>query len=112
MPPPATRPGHPGQRNRPTARRRSTTRTSPSTVTIGASAHPARPSRYLGQEKDGRAAANPDLITMASHTKKDNPPGLPSQPSSPPTAPGSPYVLTGNAAGHTSRRACTTQVRT
>jgi len=69
-------------------------------VTTGASAHPARPSRYLGHEKDGRAAANPDLITVASHTKKDNPAGLPFQPSSPPTAPGSPYVLTGNAVGH------------
>ena len=49
--------------------------------------------------EDGRAAAYPNLITVASHTKKDNPAGLPSRPSSPPTAPGSPYVLTGNAAG-------------
>ena len=40
------------------------------------------------------------MITVASHTKKDNPPGLPSSPSSPPTAPGGPYVLTGNGAGH------------
>ncbi len=37
---------------------------------------------------------------MASHTKKDNPAGLPLQPSSPPTAPGSPYILTGSAARH------------
>ena len=103
-PHPASRPGHPGQRNRPAARRRSTTHASPSTVTTGASAHPARPSRYLGHEKDGRAAANPDLITVASHTKKDNPAGLPFQPSSPPTAPGSSYVLTGNAVGQRARK--------
>src|ERR1035441_980771 len=43
----------------------------------------------LGQEKGGRAAAYPDVITVASHTKKDNPAGLPSSPSLPPTAPGS-----------------------
>jgi hypothetical protein len=46
-------------------------------VTTGASAHLARPYRRLGQEKDGRAAANQDLITVAPHTKKDNPAGLP-----------------------------------
>jgi hypothetical protein len=40
------------------------------------------------------------VITVASHTKKDNPAGLPSKPSSPSTAPGAPYVLTRNAAGH------------
>jgi len=68
-------------------------------VTIGASAHPARPSRRLGQEKDGRAAAYTNLITVASHTKKDNPAGLPSQPSSPPKAPGSSYVLTRSGGG-------------
>ena len=59
-----------------------------------------RPSRRLGQEKDGRAAAYPDVITVASHTKKDNPAGLLSKPSSPATAPGRPYVLTRNAGGH------------
>ena len=37
---------------------------------------------------------------MASHTKKGNPAGLPSSPSSPSTTPDSPYVLTRNAAGH------------
>src|ERR1022692_2495472 len=84
-PHPASRPEHPGQRNHPAASRRSTTPATTPTVTIGASAHPARPSRHLGQEKDGRAAANPDLITVASHTKKDNPAGLPSRPSSPQT---------------------------
>jgi hypothetical protein len=59
-----------------------------------------RPSRRLRQEKDGRAAAYPDVITVTSHTKKDNPAGLPSCPSSPPAAPGHPYVLTRNAGGH------------
>ena len=59
-----------------------------------------RPSRCLGQEKGGRAAAYPDVITVASHTKKDNPAGLPSKSSSPATAPGRPYVLTRNAGGH------------
>jgi hypothetical protein len=54
----------------------------------------------LGQEKGGGAAANPDVITVASHTKKDNPAGLPTRPSSPPAAPGSPYVLTRSAGGH------------
>jgi hypothetical protein len=39
------------------------------------------------------------MITVTSHTKKDNPAGLPSWPSSPPTAPGRPYVLTRNAGG-------------
>ncbi len=53
----------------------------------------------LGQEKDGRAAAYPDVITVTSHTKKGNPAGLPSQSSSPPAAPGHPYVLTRNAGG-------------
>jgi hypothetical protein len=67
---------------------------------IGASAHPARPSRSLGQEKGGRAAAYPDVITVASHTKKGNPAGLPSWPSSPSTAPNRPYILTRSAAGH------------
>ena len=75
--PPRQPAAHPGQRNRPPASRRSTTRASPSTVTIGASAHLARPSRHLGQEKDGRAAANLNVITVAPHTKKDNPPGCP-----------------------------------
>src|ERR1019366_7113183 len=42
----------------------------------------------------------PDVITVASHTKKDNPAGLPSKPSSPATAPGRPYILTRNAGGH------------
>lgn len=46
-----------------------------------------------GQEKDGRAAANPDLITVASHTKKDNPAGLPSRSSSPQTTLDRRYVL-------------------
>ena len=59
----------------------------------------------LGQEKGGRAAAYPDVITVASHTKKDNPAGLPSSPSLPPTAPGSPYVLTPNAGGHPTAKA-------
>jgi hypothetical protein len=68
-------------------------------VTIGASAHPARPSRHLGQEKDGRAAANPDLITVTSHTKKDNPAGLPSRPSSPQTTLARRYVLIPKVAG-------------
>ena len=63
---------------------------------------PVRPSRQLGQEKDGRAAAYPDVITVASHTKKDNPAGLPSKPSSPATAPGRPYVLTRSAGGQLS----------
>jgi hypothetical protein len=49
--------------------------------------------------EDGRAAANLNVITVASHTKKDNPAGLPLSPSSPPTTPGGPYILTGNAAG-------------
>src|SRR6266536_2254261 len=92
-PHPASRPRHPGQRNRPAASRRSTTHPTTPTVTIGASAHPARPSRHLGQEKDGRAAAYPDLITVASHTKKDNPAGLPSRPSSPQTTLARRYVL-------------------
>jgi hypothetical protein len=99
-PHPASTPEHAGQRNRPAASRRSTTRPSAPTVTIGASAHLARPSRHLGQEKDGRAAANPDLITVASHTKKDNPAGLPSQPSSPQTTSARHYVLTPKVAGH------------
>ena len=73
-------------------------------MTIGASAHLARPSRHLGQEKDGRAAAYQDLITVASHTKTDNPPGLPSQPSSPSTALGRLYVLTPTDAGHQGAR--------
>jgi hypothetical protein len=68
-------------------------------VTIGASAHLARPSRHLGQEKDGRAAAYPDLITVASHTKKDNPAELPSRPSSPQTTSARRYVLTPRVAG-------------
>ncbi len=54
----------------------------------------------LGQEKGGRAAAYPDVITVASHTKKGNPARLPSRPSSPQAAPGSPYVLTRSAGGH------------
>ena len=69
-------------------------------VTIGASAHPARPSRRLGQEKHGRAAAYPDLITVASHTKKDNPAGLPSRPSSPQTTLTRRYILILKVAGH------------
>ena len=69
-------------------------------MTTGASEHLARPSRHLGQEKDGRAAANLNVITVASHTKKGNPAGLPFWPSSPSTTPDGPYVLTGNAAGH------------
>jgi len=69
-------------------------------VTIGASAHPARPSRHLGQEKDGRAAAYPNLITVASHTKKGNPAGLPSRPSSPQTTLAPRYVLITKVAGH------------
>jgi hypothetical protein len=68
-------------------------------VTIGASAHPARPSRHLGQEKDGRAAAYPNLITVASHTKKGNPAGLPSRPSSPQTTLARRYVLITKVAG-------------
>ena len=84
-PQPARRPEQPGQRNRPAASRRSTTPAITPTVTIGASVHLARPSRHLGQEKDGRAAAYPNLITVASHTKKGNPTGLPSRPSSPQT---------------------------
>ena len=108
-PHPASRPEHPGQRNRPAASRRSTTRATTPTVTIGASAHLARPSRHLGQEKDGRAAAYPDVITVASHTKKDNPAGLPSRPSSPSTAPGRPYVLTRNAAGQLRAHKSSTQ---
>ena len=60
---------------------------------------PVRPSRPLGQEKDGRAAAYPDVITVASHIKKDNPAGLPSQSSSPPATPGGPYILIPNAGG-------------
>src|ERR1022692_923326 len=99
-PHPASRPEHPGQRNHPAASRRSTTPATTPTVTIGASAHPARPSRPLGQEKDGRAAANPDLITVASHTKKDNPAGLPSRPSSPQTTLTRRYVLIPKVAGH------------
>ena len=63
-----------------------------------------RPSRRLRQEKDGRAAAYPDVITVASHTKKDNPAGLPSKSSSPATAPGHRYVLTRNAGGHQASR--------
>jgi hypothetical protein len=59
-----------------------------------------RPSRQLRQEKDGRAAAYPDVITVTSHTKKDNPAGLPFKSSSPPAAPGHPYVLTRSAGGH------------
>jgi hypothetical protein len=102
-PHPANTPEHAGQRNRPAASRRSTTRASAPTVTIGASAHPARPSRHLGQEKDGRAAAYPDLITVASHTKKDNPAGLPSRPSSPQTTSARRYVLTPRVAGHSPR---------
>jgi hypothetical protein len=56
---------------------------------------PVRPLPLPGQEKGGGAAAYPDVITVASHTKKDNPAGLPSWSSSPPAAPGRPYVLTG-----------------
>lgn len=41
-----------------------------------------------------------NVITVASHTKKGNPTGLPFQPSSPSAAPSSPYVLTENAVGH------------
>jgi hypothetical protein len=99
-PHPARTPEHAGQRNRPAASRRSTSRASAPTVTIGASAHLARPSRHLGQEKDGRAAAYPDLITVASHTKKDNPAGLPSRPSSPQTTSARRYVLIPRVAGH------------
>jgi hypothetical protein len=77
-PHPASTPAHDGQRNRPAASRRSTTPATTPTVTIGASAHPARPSRHLGQEKDGRAAAYQDVITVTSHTKKGNPEGPPS----------------------------------
>jgi hypothetical protein len=44
------------------------------------------------------------MITVTSHTKKDNPEGLPSWPSSPPTAPGRPYVLTRNAGGQLARQ--------
>jgi hypothetical protein len=43
-----------------------------------------------------------NLITVAPHTKKDNPTGLPSTPPSPSTAPDRPYVLTGNVAGQPS----------
>src|ERR1700733_7301709 len=99
-PHPARRPEQPGHRNRPAASRRSTTPAITPTVTIGASAHPARPSRHLGQEKDGRAAAYPNLITMASHTKKGNPAGLPSRPSSPQTTLARRYVLITKVAGH------------
>src|SRR5580704_10381167 len=98
-PHPARRPEQPGQRNRPAASRRSTTPAITPTVTIGASAHPARPSRHLGQEKDGRAAAYPNLITVASHTKKGNPAGLPSRPSSPQTTLARRYVLITKVAG-------------
>ena len=69
--------------------RRSTTRASPPTVTTAPpSTRTALPA--LGQETDGRAAAYLNLITVAPHTKKGNPAGLPSRPSSPqrrPTAP-------------------------
>jgi hypothetical protein len=99
-PHPASTPAHAGQRNRPDTSRRSTTRPSAPTVTTGASAHLARPSCHLGQEKDGRAAANPDLITVASHTKKDNPARLPSRPSSPQTTSARRYALTPKVAGH------------
>jgi hypothetical protein len=37
---------------------------------------------------------------VASHTKKDNPAGLPSRPSSPQTTPARRYVLTPRVAGH------------
>ena len=37
---------------------------------------------------------------MAPHTKKGNPARLPARPSSPPAAPGRPYVLTRNDGGH------------
>jgi hypothetical protein len=61
---------------------------------------PARPSRHLGQEKDGRAAAYPNLITVASHTKKGNPAGPPSRPSSPQTTLARRYLLITKVAGH------------
>jgi hypothetical protein len=66
---------------------------------------PARPSRHLGQEKDGRAAANPNLITVASHTKKGNPAGLPFRPSSPQTTLARRYVLITKVAGQRRRPA-------
>lgn len=60
----------------------------------GASAHqPARPSRHLPKEH-GRAVAYPDVITLASPTKKGNPQGYPTTPSSPSTTPRAHPVLT------------------
>jgi hypothetical protein len=44
-------------------------------------------------------AAYPDLITVASHTKKDNPAGLPSRPSSSQTTSARRYVFTPRVAG-------------
>ena len=73
-PHPASRPAHPGQRNLPAASRRSTTRASPSTVTIGASAHLARPSRHSAKGKrEGRRQPERDHGGVA-HEK-----GQPSQ---------------------------------
>src|SRR5580693_4077912 len=60
-PHPARRPEQPGQRNRPAASRRSTTPATTPTVTIGASAHPARPSRHSAKRRrEGRRLPEPD----------------------------------------------------
>lgn len=48
--------------------------------------------------EDGRAAAYPNVITVASHTEKDNPAGLPFPSPSRQTTPARPYVLIPSAA--------------
>jgi hypothetical protein len=40
--------------------------------------HPAAFPGHLAKDHTGRAAPVPDVITVPSHTKKDNPKGLPS----------------------------------
>ena len=70
-------------------------------MSTGASArHPCGPPVSGAKSKDGRAAAYTDVITVPSHTKKDNPSGLPSNTSAPSVTPASPYLLIPSGGRH------------
>jgi hypothetical protein len=69
----ANTPAHTGQINSPARSRRSTTARSASTVNAGASARQATLSGSGVQTRPGRTAPQPDILTVPSQTKTDNP---------------------------------------
>jgi hypothetical protein len=75
---PASTPPHAGQASPPATSRRSTSPGSAFTVSTGASKHhQCGPPVSSWQTKGGRADPRTDVITVPSHTKKDNPKGCP-----------------------------------